>query len=344
MAAVHVRAMRALTREIDDTSSPVRQFLNDRFTSGLRDVQRDFRAPAPALAVPPVPASEANPGTTGAAADWLLRFLLFPHPDLHLAMAGAARYLGPRMMQATLELAELLDTTVRPYTGPVATPNPTDALILAELSDATRPAKPAPYRPATFTGPVAGSRVDKDLLARGCWALALLTEAYRSLQAANTGPLSCFRRATVTANDLLALAPPTGLHQLDQFRGVFETTLIPHLASRPGPWTIGPTFAGSTLIGGADGDLIAAGLLLDIKTTAKLSLRVTDILQVIGYGLLDFDDTYQLTSLGIFSARYSHLATWQLPELLTQLAGHQTDLATARKDFHTLLLNHQPHR
>jgi hypothetical protein len=31
---------RALTREIDDTSSPVRQFFDERFTSGLKDLQR----------------------------------------------------------------------------------------------------------------------------------------------------------------------------------------------------------------------------------------------------------------------------------------------------------------
>jgi hypothetical protein len=106
--------MRALTREIADTSSPVRQFLNDRFTSGLPDLQRRFRSQAPPLAVPP---AEANPGTTGGAADWLLRFLAFPHPDVHLAMAGAARYLGPRMMRATAELAALLGAALPPGQG-----------------------------------------------------------------------------------------------------------------------------------------------------------------------------------------------------------------------------------
>ena len=40
----------------------------------------------------------------------------------------------------------------------------------------------------------------------------------------------------------------------------------------------------------ADADLIAAGLLLELKTSAKLSLGITDLLQVIGYALLDFDN------------------------------------------------------
>jgi hypothetical protein len=49
---------RALTRELDDTSSPVRRFL-DQFT------------PAPPLLIPSIPQAEANPGTLGGAADWL---------------------------------------------------------------------------------------------------------------------------------------------------------------------------------------------------------------------------------------------------------------------------------
>lgn len=80
---------RALTLEIDDTSSPVRQFLGERFTCGLKDLQRMFRQAAPPLAVPPVPQAEANPGTVGTAADWMLRFLLHPRPSLAVPRVGA---------------------------------------------------------------------------------------------------------------------------------------------------------------------------------------------------------------------------------------------------------------
>jgi hypothetical protein len=332
--------MRALTREIDDTSSPVRRFLNERFTSGLRDVQRRFRSPAPPAAVPPVPSSEANPGTIGGAADWLLRFLVCPAPSVELAMAGAAWY-GPRMMRATADLAAMLGAARLPYPGPVAPQHP-DPAELMEMSDLLAPAETTPARPVTFTGPVPGSDVDRELLARGCWALALLTEAFRSMQAATMGPLSRFRSKTATADALLALAPPAGLGQLAQFRNVFETALIPQLASRTGPWALGPTFAGSALIGGADGDLIAAGLLLELKTTSKLSLPVTDMLQVIGYALLDFDNAYQLDSLGLFNARYRHLVTWELATLLSELARRPVSLAADRDEFRALLLACQP--
>jgi hypothetical protein len=298
--------MRALTREIKDTHSPVRQFLDERFTGGLRDLQRRFRHAAPPVAVPPVPQAEANPGTLGTAADWLLRFLVCPRPDVHLAMTGAAS-LGPWLADLAGEVVQLLGTG------------------------------PSPEGWAAFTGPVAGSTVDEELLARGCWVLALATEMFRSSQAAAIGPLAQVCAGKVTADDLLALAPPAGLRQLAAFRRVFEATLVPALAARPGPWALGPTFAGSSLIGGADGDLIAAGLLVDLKTTVKLSLPVADVLQLIGYTLLDFDDEYALTELGIFSARYAHLVTWPLSSLLDELAGHQVSLQATRDEFRRLL-------
>jgi len=118
---------------------------------------------------------------------------------------------------------------------------------------------------------------------------------------------------------------------------VFETTLIPHLATRPGRWHLGPVFTGSELLH-ADADLIAAGLLLDLKTSAaKPSLARTDMFQVIGYALLDFEDAYRLTHLGIISARYAYLTTWPIQDLLDELAGHAVRLPDIRDDFRHLL-------
>ncbi len=317
--AVEVRPLRrrALTREIEDTSSPVRQFFDERFTGGLKDLQRRYRQAAPPLVVAPVPQAEANPGTLGGAADWLLRFMVCPDPGVDLAVAGAA-HLSPGMMLGVAELARLLGVTHLPGT----------------LSIGGSPVSGSVH---TFTGPMAGASMDQELLARGCWVLALATEAFRSAQAAAMGPLAQFRGGPVTTDALLALASPAGLDQLARFRHVFETSLIPQLATRRGPWAVGPTFAGSAMIGGADGDLIAAGLLLELKTSAKLTLAVKDLFQVIGYALLDFDDEYNLAEVGIFSARYAYLATWSLDSLLSELAGHPASHRAARQEFRRLL-------
>jgi hypothetical protein len=84
--------------------------------------------------------------------------------------------------------------------------------------------------------------------------------------------------------------------------------------------------------------LIAAGLLLELKTSAKLSLGITDMLQLIGYALLDFEDDYRIAELGIFNARYGYLAIWELGPLLRDLAGHEVSVHAAREDFRNLLL------
>ena len=88
----------------------------------------------------------------------------------------------------------------------------------------------------------------------------------------------------------------------------------------------------------ADADVITAGLLLDLKTDSKLSLGVTTMFQVIGYTLLDFDDAYQLTEVGTFSARYAYLATWDIGALLDELAGQHVSLPSIRREFRRLLL------
>jgi hypothetical protein len=65
---------------------------------------------------------------------------------------------------------------------------------------------------------------------------------------------------------------------------------------------------------------------------------VLDVLQVIRYALLDFDDKYALTEIGTFSARYAYLPTWDLGEFLEELAGRQVSLQATRQDFRQLLL------
>ena len=316
-----------LTAEVADIRSPVRQFLSDRFTIGLRDLQRRYRQGAPPLAVAAAPAVEANPGTVGTAADWLLRFLLHPRPSLKLAAVGAA-LCGPRV-------AGPRDTPGAPVTGP-------DMGMLAALGEIAWSLglgrdEMAGQGEAAFTGPLPGSDADPEHLARACWVLALLTEVFRrGPMVAAMGPLGRFLDRRPSAEEMLALAPPAALSQLAAFRQVFETALLPQLRAREGRWLIGPTFAGSALIR-ADADVIAAGLLLELKTSAKLSLGITDLFQVIGYALLDFDDEYKLGTLGIFSARYAYLATWGLGALLEELAEGQVSLQATRQEFRQLL-------
>lgn len=192
---------------------------------------------------------------------------------------------------------------------------------------------------ARFSGPVAGSEADSQLLARACWALALLTDLYRVGPAAGS-PAMALASRSITAEKLLDLASPEAVEELRALRASAERVILPSLAARRGAWALGPTFAGSSLMN-ADADLTAAGLLLELKTglgnkrrdgTRRSSLEAPTIMQLLGYVLLEF----AIETVGVYNARYAHLAAWCLPELLAELAGRPVDLKKERVAFHQL--------
>ncbi|MGH3536943.1 MAG: hypothetical protein ACRDQJ_01370, partial [Pseudonocardiaceae bacterium] len=282
----------ALTNSLGDASSPVRRFLAERVTN-LSAVQRQYRESVGPLRVDL--AVGVNPGTLGGAVDWLLRFLLHPAPDLHLA-----RYGPPR---AIAELAELLGCRNPYIQDPVGVPL------------------------GVFDGPCVGSQLDLELLARASWALSLATEVFR-VGPMPGSPLRPLREApSARAVDLLDLAPPAAVDQLLKLGAVAVEVLLSALTERAGTWTIGPTFTGSVLMN-ADADFIAAGLLVELKTeigrktaggTRRLGLERDTLMQLLGYALLDFNDEYQLTDIAVFNPRFGHLATWNLRSLLCEL-------------------------
>ncbi|OKI81192.1 hypothetical protein A6A27_40520 [Micromonospora sp. CB01531] len=292
-------------------NSPARSFIQERF-GRWQDLQARYRESAGPLAIPGGP---ANPATIGSAFDWMVRFMVHPRPDLRLALIGVRI---PRVRQAVHELALMLDYPDRDGSGSVGT--------------------------ARFSGPVAGSEADHQLLARACWALALLTDLYR-VGPTPGSPLMALAPRSITAEKLLDLASPEAVEELRALRASADRILLPALAARHGAWAVGPTFAGSSLMN-ADADLIAAGLLLELKTslgskrrdgTRRSSLEAPTIMQLLGYVLLDFSDEFAIAAVGVYNARYAHLTTWHLPELLAELAGRPVDLKEERAAFHELL-------
>ena len=290
-----------LTYELAQTDSPIRRFFDDRFAAGLKDAQAAYRAAAGPILVPGVPRETADAGTIGTAADWMMRFLVHPAPSLGLAAQGASLC---GMLPTLKELAFMLG-----------------------LRDGGT---------GQFTGPVHGTGTEPDLLYRACWGLALLTEVYRrGPEIAALGPLGRLPRKS--ARSLLEAAPDAGLEQLAALRGVMESALLPAVGARRGLWAIGPVFAGSQIMRG-NADLIAGGLLTELKTTIKKpSLGVTDLWQVLGYVLMDYVDEFGITDVALFSARYGYLAQWNLDALLPQLAGRPVTVAPLRAEFRALL-------
>lgn len=306
-----VRGWPSLTAALSDRNSPARLFIQERF-GRWQDLQARYRESVGPLAVP---GGQANPATIGSAFDWMVRFMVHPRPDLRLALAGVR---VPRVRRAVQELALMLGYGDSDGVGT-----------------------------AQFSGPDTGTQADHRLLARACWALALLTDLYR-VGPAPGSPLMALAPRSITAEKLLDLASPEAVEELLTLRASAERILLPALAARRGAWALGPTFAGSSLMN-ADADLIAAGLLLELKTslgskrrdgTRRSSLDAQIIMQLLGYVLLDFSDEFAIDAVGVYNARYAHLATWHLPELLAELAARPVDLKAERAAFHELLGTH----
>ncbi len=103
----------------------------------------------------------------------------------------------------------------------------------------------------------------------------------------------------------------------------------------------GPAFAGSTDIGGADADFIIDGRLLDCKaTTTPTRLASTEIGQLAGYLLLDYDNQYQITEVGLYLSRHGTAIAWPVPDFL-RLAGAREPLPHLRGRLREYLRRHR---
>ncbi|TFC38972.1 hypothetical protein [Cryobacterium sp. TMT2-14] len=83
-------------------------------------------------------------------------------------------------------------------------------------------------------------------------------------------------------------------------------------------YTPNPTFPGALAIGGADADLAINDLLVDFKTREEITnpwLRDT-LFQLLGYTLLDLDDSLGIRRVAILLPRQPYIAIWTLDDLL----------------------------
>jgi hypothetical protein len=90
------------------------------------------------------------------------------------------------------------------------------------------------------------------------------------------------------------------------------------------PLIIGPTFALSRELGGADADLIAGDLLLDFKATSTTGIvGRAELWQLAGYALADAPDEYGVRRVGISALRWRRRRRWiiALDDLLAHLSG-----------------------
>ncbi|MDT0264198.1 hypothetical protein [Jatrophihabitans lederbergiae] len=171
-------------------------------------------------------------------------------------------------------------------------------------------------------------------LDRACWALALCTEVYRAGLFPGSPLNQLLEYDDFTPAHLLSLIPEDAFRQLTELNDLAQEYLFPHLSA---PFHLGPTFDGSVLCP-ADADVISNGFLLDFKTAVRgNALSREDLYQLLGYTLFDHSDKYGINRIGIYSARYGVLVSWELELTLELLAGEAVNLAEEREKVWGLL-------
>jgi hypothetical protein len=133
-----------------------------------------------------------------------------------------------------------------------------------------------------------------------------------------------------------ALAGPSTLTDLDALGKVALEDLGQLFTE--GPLHIGPTFAQSGPLGGADADVIAGGMLLDLKATTQPGVvGRKELWQLLGYLLADTDDEYSIQRVGFAALRWRNTASWGTADYLRALGGGGRSLTDWRQDFAELL-------
>jgi len=272
----------ALTHQLDRRGTPVREFFETNFPPAafklLSKAWYEQVRAAPVICEPP---EGVNPGTIGTAFDYRARLCWAPLDWTNTVAAGG-------MMQL------------------IRTGNPELGLLLTAVGKEL--SQLAPER--------CGAGLERDReerICRCCYVLALYEQFFRTLAAAASSPLLEVN-GDASVDELLALAPQAAVDDLAAMAALMYERLGDLIDSSA---VLNPTFDGSVPIGGADADLIVDHVLLELKTTKQDKFeRVDHVCQLLGYALLDYSNTYDITRVGVYLARRGALVSWPIAELL----------------------------
>jgi hypothetical protein len=175
---------------------------------------------------------------------------------------------------------------------------------------------------------------EEEQLCRYCYGLGLFDEITRAGLGIRS-PLYELRRGA-SVNDLLAIASEASIGDVCRMASAFCDGQQDLFA---GNAVLKPTFSGSHDVGGADADLIVDGCLIEVKTAidpGKISKRSWPW-QLLGYALLDYENTYRIDSVGLYLARQALLLRWPLGEFASKLAGQRAEIEEMRSAFRKCL-------
>ena len=155
----------------------------------------------------------------------------------------------------------------------------------------------------------------EDRIARMCIALA----AYEAI--ARSGREVSLLARTTKIDEVLSRVPAEVVDDIDNLLDEFKRSDDRFIS--PQSTVLNPMFSGAMMVGGADGDVILDQYLWDFKTTLHPTRASNDYwpYQLLGYGLLDLDDQYQLEGAGIYLSRRGAWISWSWPEMLALLGA-----------------------
>jgi hypothetical protein len=89
---------------------------------------------------------------------------------------------------------------------------------------------------------------------------------------------------------------------------------------------LGPVFAQSIPLGGADADIIADGELIELKSSGQARIvGRAELWQLLGYLLADTDDKYKLRRCSFRAPRRRRSGKWEVQDFIDALAGRPCD-------------------
>lgn len=291
----------SLTSHLDNSSSPIGQYIKQHFshTKAFTSVANPQLKQSDTLL--PAQADKAYPyATLGTVIDYRLRYAFDITPYQQFVAWLGARMLAGRMYPVTLLKAffDSLDTTVR-------TVQPVGRLLATE---------------------------NEQLLCRYCYVLSLFEQVFRTSHESVVRSSPLFVPSIKRSVEELLTIPQDIC--LDDVAAVFHLFYEQQNALLSKPHNLNPIFAGSLDVGGADGDLIVDGCLIDIKATINPQLSANYLYQLAGYLLLDYDDALHITSVGIYMARQGMMFTWRVDDFVRQLTGDEhVSMESLRKEF-----------
>jgi len=326
----------SLTSHLNDPTSPIGQFIKQRFAQTARLTKAaNLQLKAAETLRPALPGVSYPYAPIGTAIDYRIRYAFDVTPYQQLVAWHGALLLTTKPIESNDDIVVDEDELLA-----ILTLTPIYFDIMQGVAQGPYPLKLVRqfFESLNYTlqtiQPV-GRLLDAEaehLLDRYCVVLSFFEQVFRS-NAYLQGPLM---QPTVkqSVEELLAIPRDSWLDDLSQIFNLFYARYH-ELLSRP--YILNPTFAGSLDIGGADADLVVDGCLIDIKASVSPQIKAEYLYQLAGYLLLDYDDQLHMNAVAIYMARQGMLFTWSVDKFLHELTGNTVpSLLALRQDFRAL--------